>query len=181
MAEWDNLKILADKPSLVRYSAERIVRMVNATLEHNDTFSIALSGGSTPEPIYDMLGTMFGRLIDWSSVHIWWGDERCVPPDDEQSNYFMTKATLLDHIKIPAENVHRIRGEDEPEQAAKSYETELREFFKNDEALFDLNLLGIGEDGHTASLSRILSQFTSKKNGLSLIISRQKAIYGVSA
>lgn len=152
MTDWDNVKILADKPSLIRYAAERIVRMANATLEHNDIFSIALSGGSTPQPVYETLAITFASAIDWSRVHLWWGDERAVSPDDEQSNYRMVKKVLLDKIDIPEKNVHRIHGEDEPEQAAKHYEDELRSFFKDDEVLFDLNLLGMGDDGHTASL-----------------------------
>jgi 6-phosphogluconolactonase len=152
MTDWDNLKILADKASLARYAAERIVRIANATLELNDTFSIALSGGSTPRPVYETLATAFASAIDWSRVHLWWGDERAVSPDDEQSNYRMVKEVLLDNIDIPEKNVHRIHGEDEPEQAAKHYENELRNFFKDDAVLFDLNLLGMGEDGHTASL-----------------------------
>lgn len=152
MTEWDNLKILSDKPSLARYTAERIVRMANATLEHNDTFSIALSGGSTPQPVYEILATTFASVIDWSRVHLWWGDERAVSPDDEQSNYRIVKEVLLDKIDIPEKNVHQIRGEDEPQQTAKYYEDELKNFFKDDEMLFDLNLLGMGDDGHTASL-----------------------------
>lgn len=152
MAEWDNLMILADQASMARYSAERIVRMANTTLEYNDVFSIALSGGSTPKPVYEMLGTMFARFVDWSRVHLWWGDERAVAPDDERSNYHMAQEALLNHIDIPPQNVHRMRGEDDPDRAAILYQAELQEFFANDKQLFDLCLLGMGEDGHTASL-----------------------------
>ena len=152
MSEWDHLKILANNSSLARYSAERIVRMINTTLEYNETFSIALSGGNTPYRIYQLIGSMFARLVDWERVHIWWGDERCVASNDRQSNYRMANDTLLSKIKIPPENIHRMHGEDEPQVAAQAYEDELKAFFGDDEALFDLTLLGLGEDGHTASL-----------------------------
>jgi len=148
---WDNIKILPDKSSAVRYAAERITRLATATLQVNETFSIALSGGSTPKPVYEMLGTTFDEHLDWSRIHLWWGDERAVSPDHEDSNYRMVKEALLDQIDIPDANVHRIRGEDDPQSAAEAYEQELADFFGDGE-YFDLNLLGMGGDGHTASL-----------------------------
>ncbi len=91
--------------------------------------------------------------IDWSSVQVYWGDERCVPPDDPESNYLMARQALLDHVPLPAENVHRICGELEPEHAAQMYEAELRQVSPGAKIpRFDLVLLGLGEDGHTASL-----------------------------
>jgi 6-phosphogluconolactonase len=153
MEKWDNVKILADKTMLIRYAAERIVRIINATLEVNETFSIALSGGSTPYPVYELLGTEFASALDWKRIHIWWGDERCVPIDHAESNYYNTKQVLLDHITIPEANVHRVRGEaDSPHDAAAAYAKEVQAFLDDDELLFDLNILGMGEDGHTASL-----------------------------
>ncbi|MEL7435940.1 MAG: 6-phosphogluconolactonase [Chloroflexota bacterium] len=149
---WDNIKILPDKDNLVRFTAERIVRIASATLEVNDRFSIALAGGSTPEPVYRMLGDTFADTLDWSRIHIFFGDERCVPPDHDESNYKMVKATLLDHIAIPTENIHRIKGEDDPQAAAEAYAKELESFFADEEGMFDLNLLGMGGDAHTASL-----------------------------
>lgn len=150
--EWDNLKILPDKQALIQYTAERIVRLATATLEVNERFSIALSGGSTPEPVYAMLADKFDKYLDWSRIHLFFGDERSVPQDDEQSNYRMVKQALLDKIDIPDENVHRMRGEDEPGVAAKAYAEDILAFFGDEDEFFDLNLLGMGEDGHTASL-----------------------------
>jgi 6-phosphogluconolactonase len=150
--EWDNLKILPDKQALIQYTAERIVRLATATLEMNETFSMALSGGSTPEPVYAMLAQKFDQYLDWSRIHLFFGDERSVPPDDDESNYRMVKAALLDHIDIPDTNVHRIRGEDEPQKAAEAYAADIQAFFGDESEYFDLNLLGMGEDGHTASL-----------------------------
>ena len=149
---WDNIKILPDRDMLVRFTAERILRIASATLEVNNRFSIALAGGSTPEPIYRMLGEKFADTLDWSRVHIFFGDERCVTPDHEESNYKMVKATWLDHITIPNENIHRIKGEDDPQTAATAYADDLTTFFADEEGTFDLNLLGMGGDGHTASL-----------------------------
>jgi 6-phosphogluconolactonase len=113
------------------------------------SFSLSLSGGNTPKPVYEALAK---RPLDWSKVVITFGDERCVPPDDAQSNYLMARNTLLDHIAIPAENVLRMKGEIDPGQAAKDYEAELRARAEGGVFRHDLVLLGMGPDGHTASL-----------------------------
>jgi 6-phosphogluconolactonase len=149
---FDNLKIFPDKTSVTRYTAERLYRIIDATLEVNHRIAIALAGGTTFKPIYELLAKEFGEHIDWKRVHLFFGDERCVPPDHEESNFRMVKEALLDHIEIPSKNVHRIHGEDEPAQAAAAYAAEIRKFFAGEQGLFDLNLLGIGEDAHTASL-----------------------------
>ena len=104
---------------------------------------VALSGGSTPRPAYEAAARL---APDWSRVEVWWADERCVPPDDERSNYRLVRETLLDRLERGPAIEHRVRGELEPEQAADAYEHELRG------VVFDLVLLGIGPDGHTASL-----------------------------
>jgi 6-phosphogluconolactonase len=105
--------------------------------------SIALTGGSTPRRAYELAAEL---EPDWSRATVWWGDERCVPPDDERSNFGMAKAALLDRLAAPPREVHRILGELEPVEAAQLYERELRG------VTLDLVLLGIGPDGHTASL-----------------------------
>ena len=130
-------------------------------------FTIALSGGSTPAAAYRRLATPDSRLPtpDWQRTHVVWGDERCVPPDDLRSNYRMAKEALLDRVPIPADQIHRIRGEDDPEKAAAEYERELRALLNSEQCAhpersegslesrgLDLVLLGLGEDGHTASL-----------------------------
>lgn len=116
-------------------------------------FTVALSGGSTPRRLYQLLASAphAGRLA-WDRWHIFWSDERCVPPDHQESNYRMAKETLLDHVPIPSSQVHRIRGEATPQLAAQEYEDLLRQIFQTTTPVFDLILLGIGEDGHTASL-----------------------------
>jgi len=124
-------------------------------------FAVALSGGSTPQGLYRLLATEpYAARVDWPRVQVFWGDERCVAPDDPASNYGMARETLLARVSIPAANVHRIRGEDEPAEAARAYERDLRETFATPDgpprlvpgARFDLVLLGMGADGHTASL-----------------------------
>jgi len=109
----------------------------------HDGGHIALSGGKSPELAHETAARL---QPDWSRVELWWGDERCVPPDDERSNYAMAKRTLLDRVEIPPAAVHRIRGEVEPDAAAAEYDEALRG------VRLRINILGIGPDGHTASL-----------------------------
>ncbi len=115
-------------------------------------FTVALSGGSTPAALYRLLASPpLADAVDWSRWHVFWGDERCVPPDHPDSNYGMARRTLLDHVPIPTAQVHRMEGEDPPQQAAADYARTLAETLAPDDRL-DLALLGIGDDGHTASL-----------------------------
>jgi len=111
--------------------------------------SLVLAGGLTPREVYRLLSA--SNTIEWQKVHLFWGDERCVPPDHQESNYLMVRQSLLDKISIPEENVHRIKAEEEPAQAAALYNNEVSVWL-NKYASFDVTLLGIGDDGHTASL-----------------------------
>jgi 6-phosphogluconolactonase len=150
------VEVFADKTELVRVEAERIVALARDAMAARGRCLVALSGGSTPRPLYELLATPpFAGRIDWARMHLFWGDERCVPPDHPESNYRMTREAMIDHVPIPAENVHRIRGEDAPDHAAADYERLLRQFFgaaKVPPRTFDLVLLGMGRDGHTASI-----------------------------
>jgi 6-phosphogluconolactonase len=154
-----SLEIFPTFERLARAAAERFVDTASEAIAANGRFSVALSGGSTPRPVYSLLASeAFAGRIDWAKVHVFWGDERCVPPDDPQSNYRTARGALLDAVPLPPENIHRIRGEDDPERAAAAYERELRTFFgtapdgKTPASGFDLVFLGMGDDGHTASL-----------------------------
>ena len=115
---------------------------------------IALSGGSTPKIVFDQLASEFGADIDWSKVNLYWGDERCVPPSDAESNYKMTVEHLISKIEIPENNIFRIQGENDPEKEAKRYTEVLRDQLPaaNGIPCFDLVILGMGDDGHTASI-----------------------------
>ncbi|MEL6134228.1 MAG: 6-phosphogluconolactonase [Bacteroidota bacterium] len=117
-------------------------------------FHLALSGGSTPKLLFAHLAENYKHEIPWEQVHLWWGDERCVPPDHEESNYRMTKEFLLDAIAIPEANVHRVRGEDEPSAEALRYGQEIQQHLEDRDGLpaFDMIMLGMGTDGHTASI-----------------------------
>lgn len=109
-----------------------MIQIGGQAIEGHGMFTVALSGGSSARSLYTLLVTgEFERPIDWSRVHLFWGDERCVPPDDPRSNYRMARESLLDGVPIPAANVHRIHGEEDPKAAAAEYEQELRTFFGN--------------------------------------------------
>ena len=116
-------------------------------------FTVALSGGSTPRRLYELLATpAYAEKTSWERWHVFWGDERCVPPDHPDSNYRMAREALLDRVPIPPSQIHRIKGEAVPYDAAEAYEHELCQSFGEPTPAFDLVLLGLGEDGHTASL-----------------------------
>lgn len=136
-------------------AAQTFVGIASHFLAKKDRFNIALSGGSTPEPLYRLLSSeRFNSRIDWSRVNLFWGDERCVPPTDDASNYLMATRSLISRINIPFKNIHRIKGE-LGDDAADEYETSLVSYFALDKGgfpHFDLILLGMGEDGHTASI-----------------------------
>jgi len=147
------LEIFPDAASLALAAAEHIITLAHAAMSGHEGFSIALSGGSTPKTLYELLATpAYAERIDWSRVHVFWGDERCVPPDDVESCYRMAWEALLDHVPVPPANIHRIQGEIPPEEAATKYERLLHHFFGDQSPRFDLILLGMGDDGHTASL-----------------------------
>lgn len=141
---------------LAQHAAAEFVRLAQLSVQEKGRFAIALSGGSTPRALYSLLATPeYDGQIFWPQIHLFWGDERCVPPDHADSNYRMTREALLAKIQIPPENIHRMAGEKEPRMAAAEYEEELKDFFRLAPGAFprfDLILLGLGEDGHTASL-----------------------------
>lgn len=150
------VRVFEDLEDLSRAAASFVVDLAKEAVRDRGAFCAALSGGSTPKEVYSLLASPeFSMHVPWHTVHLFWGDERCVRPDDPESNYGMVRDVLLQRVPIPATNVHRIRGEIDPGQAAAEYETLLRESFGSEPTKvprFDLVLLGLGEDGHTASL-----------------------------
>lgn len=143
------LAVFADKTALVNGAADFIAAQAAEAIDRRGRFTFALSGGNTPEPVYERLAALRG--VDWRRVEVFFGDERCVAPDDPRSNFAMAKAALFDRVDIPLRNVHRIRGEDPPRAAAEAYAAELRETL-GEQGRLDLVLLGLGDNGHTASL-----------------------------
>lgn len=148
------IKTFSDIYKLSRAAAEFFVTLSKTAIRANGRFTVALAGGLTPESMYGILATdIFVSRVEWDKIHIFWGDERCVHPRDLDSNYRMAREALLVSVPIPDANIHRIQGELKPDDAAQKYETELKTFFgANDLPHFDLILLGMGTDGHTASL-----------------------------
>ncbi|HZI28002.1 MAG TPA: 6-phosphogluconolactonase [Gemmatimonadaceae bacterium] len=156
-----DIEVLPNAERLAETAAHQFVAAANTAIEAHGKFTVALSGGSTPRKVYARLATEpFVSNLDWSRVHFFWGDERCVAPNHQASNFRMARETLLDHVPVVEANKHRIHGEDDPAEAALSYERILRRVFRTPIgpprsaplARIDLVLLGLGNDGHTASL-----------------------------
>ena len=147
-----------DATSLARRAAHHFVEMISEATEANGRARIAISGGSTPKAAFQLLADPsqpFEKRMPWEDVDLFWVDERTVPPDHPDSNYRMTREALLDHVPLHAQQIHRMQGELAPDVAAAQYESELRNTFRLEGAespRFDLLQLGMGPDGHTASL-----------------------------
>jgi 6-phosphogluconolactonase len=146
-----SVHIYSRSEELSRAAAREFAARAKEAIEERGRFAVVLAGGSTPEAMYGILARDYMDRIDWSRIYVFFGDERSVPPHHEDSNLKMASEVLLDHV--PVGNVHRMRGELPPDQAAEAYEEELRMFFRTEDVpRFDLILLGLGADGHTASL-----------------------------
>ena len=147
------LRSYPDLAALARAAATHFVDLALSSIALNRRFSVALSGGETPHAMYQLLATPeFSSRIDWQYVHLFWSDERCVSPEAPESNYGMAWKAFIDHVPISMDNIHRILGEEDPLVAAETYEQDLKGHFKAGLPRFDLVLLGLGEDGHTASI-----------------------------
>jgi 6-phosphogluconolactonase len=151
-----HIEVCRDLRDLSQTVAVEFIRLAKQSVAAAGQFAVALAGGSTPKGLYSLLtAAQFRDAIPWSQIHLLWGDERCVPPDDPQSNYRMVHETLLSKVPIPAQNIFRMLGEKNPHVAASAYEETIRQFFhlsNGEMPSFDLILLGLGKDGHTASL-----------------------------
>ena len=143
------LNIKNNSEEVAREFASFLAEQINAS----DKINIALSGGSTPALLFDILAADYKEL-DWNKVHFYWGDERCVPPDDDESNFKMTKKHLLNHISMPVDNIHRVRGENDPGEEALRYAKHIHKKLPSKGSIpkFDVIILGMGTDGHTASI-----------------------------
>ena len=141
--------VLPTKQAVAEALADRTATALRAALAGEPRVTLCLTGGSTPVPAYKRLAQAEG--IEWDRVHVFWGDERCVPPDHAESNYRMAQETLLGPAGVPESNVHKMPGDCPPDQGAAIYEQALEQFF-GDDLRFDVLHLGMGDDGHTASL-----------------------------
>lgn len=134
--------------------ALELANQIRNAKRSSTAFTIALSGGSTPKLLFSTLGDNYAGSVDWGKVHFFWVDERCVPPGDPESNYGMTSKALLSKIDIPEGNIHRMKGEEDPYSEAVRYSEEIKNYVVHRKNLpsFNIILLGLGEDGHTASI-----------------------------
>ena len=147
------IEVYPDLESLSRAAAALLVRQANLAVAARGRFSVALAGGATPRRTYELLAAPpFKDQAPWDRMHIFWGDERCVPLNDSRSNARLAKEAWLDRVPIPADQIHPLNCAEDPAAAARQYEAQLREFFAGQPPILDLVLLGLGEDGHTASL-----------------------------
>ena len=147
------IKILKSSDALSLVFTKELMARINE-IPDGYFFSMALSGGSTPRKVFEFLVEKYAHKINWKKVRVFWGDERCVPPDDNESNFMMAKASFLTHIPIPESNIFRIKGENDPEREAFEYENIILKNVRiiNGIPAFDFFMLGLGTDGHTASI-----------------------------
>ena len=147
------VEVLPDQPALIERSLKIILEKIQSAISERGQFTIALSGGSTPKPLYEAIAS---QNLPWEKIHVFWGDERYVPPDHPDSNQGMARQAWLDRVNMPAANIHPMpTDEADPAVAASKHEEQLRDFFKvqvGEFPVFDVILLGMGDDGHTASL-----------------------------
>jgi 6-phosphogluconolactonase len=147
------IKIYKDLKDISQAAAEIFIDAANQAITTRERFSVALSGGNTPRRLYEILATPpYQDRVNWQAVHVFWGDERCVPMDDPRSNFRMAREALLNHVPLPKENIHPMQGDLRPAEAASQYEIELRKYFKDQSPAMDMILLGLGDNAHTASL-----------------------------
>jgi 6-phosphogluconolactonase len=150
----NKLEVLPDAEAVSQAAADQFIAASAESIEERGAFMVSLAGGSTPGGAYQRLAEAhLAPLINWRKVHLFWSDERGVPPDHPESNYRMARDSFIEKVPVPQANVHRIQTELDPDLAAAAYSEELKDVF-GDEAVprFDLILLGMGDDGHTASL-----------------------------
>jgi 6-phosphogluconolactonase len=150
------LNVYADIEALSFSGAVLVARLAEEAVAQRGICTMALAGGYTPGTLYRIFAsTTLRHSMPWERIHVFWSDERCVPPDHPDSNHLLARTTFLDAVGIPEGQIHRMRGEDDPVRAAEGYEWEVRHFFETSPGFqprFDIVLLGMGEDGHTASL-----------------------------
>lgn len=176
-----NIKVFLTDDELNKAAAEFIISVAEKSIAARERFTISLSGGNSPEKLYSLLAeSPFREQIDWSRTFIFWGDERCVSLDDEKNNAHRAKELLLDKIDIPESNIYRIPVNLSPEDAALKYEKEIFAFFKEEIPRFDIMLLGLGDNGHTASLFPETKVITEQAEGVRAIYVEEEKMFRVS-
>lgn len=152
MSARPQIRVYSSRVAAAQALSAAFVRAAERALAGRDRFTVALAGGNSPREAYQMIANEYASDVDWLRTHVFWGDERMVPPHDPQSNAHMAREALLNHVPIPSNHIHRIMGEHAPEEAAAAYNDELQHHFRGSTPRFDLILLGMGADGHVASM-----------------------------
>lgn len=173
--------IYADHEAVSLAAAELFMRLSNEAIRERGWFRVVLSGGHTPIRAYQLLaGRHFSDRIDWTRVHVFWGDERCVPLEDSRSNAGTAYRQLFDHIPIPGSQIHPILCAESPQEAVSGYESLLQSIFEEGQSRPDLVLLGLGPDGHTASLLPGTSALKERHRWAAEVVSREEGIHRVT-
>jgi 6-phosphogluconolactonase len=179
--EAEMIRVYHDLEALSRAAAELFTLQSREASLMCGRFSVAFSGGETPRRTYELLASpLYAERIHWNEVHVFWSDERCVPENDPRNNALMARHALLDHVPIPPENIHPIRCSLSPQQAAQEYEQELRQFFSSSNPNFHLVLLGLGSNGHIASLFPHTSVLNEKDRWVSEVYVKELGMYRVT-
>lgn len=153
MSLQNSVRIFPDIETLSRAAADFVLQIATDSIQQQGVFTIAISGGKTPERLFEYLAAPpFNTAIPWAKTHVYWVDERCVPLNDKENNAHNAIRILFNKVNIPTENVHRMRVDLQPKEAAEDYNRQLNLYFNGKTPKFDLILMGIGDDGHTASL-----------------------------
>jgi 6-phosphogluconolactonase len=180
------IEVLKNGNELSQKFAGWLMHYINVSLQTKDLFTIALSGGNTPKKLYQLLASdPYKDQIDWQKLHIFWGDERYVPHDDERNNAKMAFDVLLDHVPVPKSQIHIMRTDIDPETSASEYEKLLHNYFPlttNDSRLktFDLVLLGLGDNAHTLSLFPGYDIVHEKEHWVKAFFLREQEMYRIS-
>ncbi len=152
MSPSTEVRIFDDPKEVVKALAKEIYNLTISSKQPR--INIALSGGNSPALLFSKMAKKYNESISWERIHFWWGDERCVPPENKDSNFKMANDLLFSKVQVPEENIHRIKGENNPDEEAERYTREIEENlnYRGNNPVFDLVILGLGEDGHTASI-----------------------------
>ncbi len=177
----NKVQIFDTAASTYKAAADHILHLHEKSVAENGSFTIALSGGNTPKKLYELLSQPpYLKKINWKNTYVFWSDERCVPASDKENNSRMASIALLNNVPIPKENIFPVPVKFEPAKAAASYEQMIRTFFKEKEPKFDLILLGLGDDGHTASLFPGTDILKEKKSFVKQVYLEEKKMYRIS-
>jgi 6-phosphogluconolactonase len=174
------LNIFNNDKQVLAALAVHFVKIAQESISARGKFSVALSGGSSPKALYELLASSFKDKVEWDKVYFFFGDERNVPQTDKDSNFLMAKKSLFEPLEIVHSNIFPVETELGPKEAAKKYEEEIEEFFEDDELSFDLILLGLGDNSHTASLFPYTPVLHDRTPGVKEVFLQDQQVYRIT-